>query len=157
MTSTRELGRQAGWRELSAGHAQHQRFSQGKGVAEDRPKEHLRVRGVGTFYDGIRSIAYMMCKSNTNEAKTRVLTTRVLKENTSDSLKPTVPLRPSSFLSKIIAKSSLVVAVLASLDSLLRVLLLFSRSVVSNFLGPHGLQPTRLPVLHYHMCSCCCC
>ena len=100
MTSTWELGRQASWSELSAGHARHQRFSQGKGVAKDRPEDHLRVRGVSVFNDGVISIAYMMCKSNTNtnEAKTHVLTARVLKENTSDSPKPTVPLRPSSSL-----------------------------------------------------------
>lgn len=94
----------------------------------------------------------MMCKSNTDEAKTHVLTTRVMRENTSDSLKPTVPLLASSFLSKIIAESSFAVTVLASLDFLLHVSL-FSCSVVPDFLGPHRLQHTRLPVPHYCMCS----
>ena len=94
----------------------------------------------------------MTCKSNTDEAKTHVLTARVMRENTSDSLKPTVPLLESSFLPKIIAESSFVISVLASLDFLLHVLL-FSHSVVSDFLGPHGPQHTRLPIPHYCMCS----
>ena len=59
MASSRELGRQASRRKLSAGHAQPRRFSQGRGVAEDRPQEHSRVSGVGAFYDGIRSIVYI--------------------------------------------------------------------------------------------------
>lgn len=65
-----------------------------RGVAKDRPKEQFRVRGVGVFCDRIMFIVYMTCKSNTKEPKTHVPTTQVMKENISDSLKPTVFLPP---------------------------------------------------------------
>ena len=69
-----------------------------RGVAKDRPKERFRVRGVGVFCDRILFIAYVTRKSNTKEPKTHVPTTQVMKENISDSLKPTVALPPHSII-----------------------------------------------------------